>query len=154
MSHSRYDRKYSPNDDLYTPPEIFEALSVRFDMDVCAPTGGLPWIPADRSIDEQQDGLSIDWQGVVWMNPPYSNPTPWINKWLDHRNGFTLVPFTRANWFIKLWDSDAVCWPTHSSIQFVNPQGERKGIFMPVGLWAIGETNITALKMSGLGAIR
>lgn len=154
MSHSRSDREYSPNDDLYTPPEIFEALGVTFDLDVCAPSGGLPWIPAARSIDEAEDGLAVKWAGRVWMNPPYSNPTPWIDKWLKHRNGFALVPFSSANWFVKLWDSEAVGWATHRSITFVNREGQRKGIFMPTGLWAIGETNITALKMSGLGVIR
>ena len=153
MSKSRFDRKYSPNDDLYTPPEIFQALNVEFDMDVCAPINGLPWIPAKRSISEVEDGLAVKWEGIVWMNPPYSNPTPWVDKWLNHKNGFALVPFSRANWFVKLWDSEAVCWATHL-IWFVNSENKRKCIFMPIALWAIGESNITALKMSGLGVIR
>lgn len=154
MAKSRRSKSYSPNDLLFTPPEIFEALGVKFDLDVCAPSGGLPWIPATKFIDESEDGLISEWNGVVWMNPPYSNPTPWINKWLAHKNGFALVPFSSANWFVKLWDSEAVCWAVHRSITFINSEGMRKGIFMPVGLWAIGETNITALKMSGLGVIR
>ena len=154
MAKSRRSKSYSPNDVLFTPPEIFEALGVTFDLDVCSPSGGLPWIPAKRFIDESENGLASEWYGTVWMNPPYSNPTPWIDKWLAHKNGFALVPFSRANWFVKLWDSESVCWAVHRSITFINPQGIRKGIFMPVGLWAIGETNITALKMSGLGVIR
>ena len=151
---SRNNKDYSPNDVLFTPPEIFQALQVEFDLDVCAPTGGIPWIPAKRSIDEAEDGLKTDWIGRVWMNPPYSNPTPWINKWLAHKNGFCLVPFTRGNWFVKLWDSDAIGWFCHTNIQFIKTDSTRAGIFMPVGLWAIGETNITALKASGLGKLR
>ena len=27
-----------------------------------------------------QDALSINWGGVCWCNPPYSNITPWIEK--------------------------------------------------------------------------
>jgi hypothetical protein len=154
MVKSRSSKSYSPNDVLFTPPEIFEALKVEFDLDVCAPTGGLPWIPAKRSIDEAEDGLSTEWSGRVWMNPPYSNPTPWINKWLAHNNGFALVPFSSANWFIKLWDSEAICWAVYRSITFITNDGVRKGIFMPTGLWAIGETNITLLKNSGLGKLR
>ena len=153
MSISGKDKDYSPNDDLYTPPEVFDALNVQFDMDVCAPSGGLDWIPAKTFIDMQQDGLTSEWKGVVWMNPPYSNPTPWVNKWLDHKNGFALLPFSRANWFIKLWDSDAACFATHL-MMFVNTEGKRKCIFMPSAIWAIGETNITKLKMSNLGRIR
>ena len=153
MAKSRSDKNYSPNDSLYTPPEIFEALNVTFDMDVCAPSGGLPWIPARRFIDELEDGLSVTWSGTVWMNPPYSNPTPWINKWLQHKNGFALVPMGRAYWFENLWDSEAVGW-LYQNIMFVRPNGTRMGVYMPIGLWAIGETNVTALKMSGLGRIR
>ena len=151
---SRRNSAYSPNDVLFTPPEIFEALNVQFDMDVCAPVDGVPWIPANRFIGEEEDGLSIDWSGVVWLNPPYSNPTPWINKWLDHKNGICLVPFTRSKWFIKLWDSDAAAVAANSDIKFIRPDGSRYGIFMPVVIFALGETNITALKMSNLGRIR
>jgi len=154
MARSRNSKSYSPNDALFTPPEIFEVLGVEFDLDVCAPTGGLPWIPAKRSIDEAEDGLATEWFGRVWMNPPYSNPTPWIDKWLAHKNGFALVPFSSGNWFIKLWDSEAICWAAHRNIKFINVDGQRKCIFMPTALWAIGESNITALKASGLGKLR
>jgi hypothetical protein len=41
-----------------------------------------------------------------------------------------------------------------TTIKFITPDLTRQAIFMPVGLWAIGETNITALKMSNLGRIR
>ncbi len=154
MAQWRANENYKPNDQLFTAPELFEALGVEFDLDVCAPTGGLPWIPAKKSIDEAEDGLASEWSGRVWMNPPYSKPSPWIDKWLEHKNGFALVPFAKSNWFIKLWDSEAVCWPVHTSFKFINENQERKPIAMLVGVWAIGETNITLLKMSGLGVIR
>lgn len=145
---------YSPNDSLYTPPEIFEALNLTFDLDVCAPAGGLPWIPAKRFIDETEDGLKTQWVGRVWMNPPYSSPTPWINKWINHNNGFAFVPFAKAKWFDKLWESKAVCCLIYYRGLFVTTDYNRKDIYSPVGIWAIGESNITALKMSGLGVIR
>ena len=154
MASSRNSKNYSPNDSLYTPPEIFDLLNTRFDMDVCAPTGGLHWIPADKSIDEAEDGLITEWSGFVWLNPPYSNPTPWINKWLDHGNGIALVPFSSANWFIKLWDSEAICWAVNRNITFIDTQGIRKGIYMPTGLWAIGQKGISVLSASGMGKLR
>jgi hypothetical protein len=154
MARSRSAKDYSPNDSLYTPPEIFEMLNVVFDVDVCAPTGGLHWIPAKRSIDELEDGLAVKWSGLVWMNPPYSNPTPWIDKWLLHSNGFALVPFSSANWFIRLWDSKAICWAVNRNITFINKEGLRKPIFMPTGLWAIGDEAINALNDSGMDKIR
>ena len=30
---------YRPNDEVYTPPHIFEALGLEFDLDVCGPIG-------------------------------------------------------------------------------------------------------------------
>jgi len=150
----RVKENYSPNDSLFTPPEIFESLGLQFDLDVCSPTGGLPWIPAKRSIDEQEDGLSSEWVGRVWMNPPYSNPTPWVDKWIAHNNGLAFVPFAKAKWFDRLWDSKAVCCLIYYRGLFVTNEHTRKDIYSPVGLWAIGESNITALQMSGLGKIR
>ena len=155
IGRSRTSKTYVSNDVLFTPPEIFELLGMTFDLDVCAPEGGLDWIPARKSYSEKDDGLTSEWYGTVWMNPPYSNVTPWMDKWLAHKNGFCLVPFSAAKWSVKLWDSEAMgVLMDQTSIKFITPQLTRQAIFMPVGLWAIGETNITALQMSALGRIR
>lgn len=42
----------------YTPRYIFDALGLYFDLDPCAPKGGVPWIPAFRSYSIEDDGLS------------------------------------------------------------------------------------------------
>jgi hypothetical protein len=35
----------------YTPPEIFDALGIHFDIDAASPQSGpVPWVPADRFI--------------------------------------------------------------------------------------------------------
>jgi hypothetical protein len=36
----------------------------------------------------------------------------------------------------------------------MRPDGSKYSIAFPTAIWAIGETNITALKMSNLGRIR
>jgi hypothetical protein len=41
-----------------------------------------------------------------------------------------------------------------SPIWLQNSEGEEKKIMYGISIWAIGETNITALKMSNLGRIR
>ena len=56
-------------DDQYTPPWIFEALNIQFDLDVCAPEGGIPWIPATNHYSIKDDALTQPWYGNVWMNP-------------------------------------------------------------------------------------
>lgn len=76
------------SDDCYTPRWVFDAMGLRFDLDVAAPVGG-PWhVPCDRYFTAQDDGLSQEWRGaLVWCNPPYSNYTPWADKWAAHDRG-------------------------------------------------------------------
>ena len=78
-------------DDWYTPPWIFEDMGVTFDVDVAAPVGGVPWIPAIEYYSPDDDGLSQEWNGFVWCNPPYSAPFAWCDKWAAHRNGIIVL---------------------------------------------------------------
>lgn len=91
------------SDDYYTPPFIFDALNIEFDMDVAAPPNGVPWIPAKRSLTIIDDGLSTPWQGRVWCNPPYSNPRPWAEKLIKHNNGIALLPMSKSGWLNVVW---------------------------------------------------
>ena len=142
-------------DDYYTPRHIFEALNLVFDIDVCAPPGGIPWIPALRSFSVIDDGLTQDWEGKkVWMNPPYSKPTPWINKFLKNNNGVALTCVSKAAWFNIFWQSADAVLSMDNKLLFTTPFGEPKGIFMPTFLFAMGADNVAALKQSGLGHVR
>jgi hypothetical protein len=145
---------YKPNDEVYTPPYIFEALGLEFDLDVCGPVGGLDWIPAKKTFSVEDDGLAQDWYGRVWMNPPYSAPKLWVAKWLAHKNGLMVAPLSKSHWFADLWDSEAVIMNMPVKHRFIKPDGSKYSIAFPIAIWAIGESNITALKMSGLGRIR
>jgi hypothetical protein len=143
------------SDDYYTPPWLFQALNVEFDLDVCAPAGGVPWIPAKRSLSIIDDGLNTDWHGRVWMNPPYSAPTPWIDKFIEHGNGICLIACSRSGSFYKLWDmADAFMGLPMPLIKFVTAGGESKGIFMPVILAAMGATNVEVMRDSKLSRVR
>ncbi len=140
-----------PNDDYYTPPEIFEALGLTFDLDVCAPEHGIPWIPTRKHYSIKDDGLAQPWHGRVWMNPPFSNSSPWVDKWLNHANGIALVPTSRAHWYGRLWNSDALLvHPVDKPMfRFITPDGKRKNIYMPVILAALGDENKHALTNLG-----
>ena len=87
------------SDEHYTPKHLFDALNIEFDLDVAAPIGG-SHVPAKRYFDKTVDGLAQDWVGNIWMNPPYSNPTPWVDKFIAHNQGIALLPITRGKW----WD--------------------------------------------------
>ena len=66
-----------------TPPELFhrleEELGLDFTLDPCTTPDnplGTPYF-----YTEEDDGLKQDWAGhVVYMNPTYSNLTPWLKK--------------------------------------------------------------------------
>jgi hypothetical protein len=153
FGHDEID--HGTSDDYYTPPWIFEALGLRYNMDVCSPPNGSPWIPADRFLSIVEDGLSTDWCGKVWMNPPYSKPTPWIMKWLNHANGIGLVPMSKAAWFNVLWERpDVAIISLTNQLKFMTPDGQTKGIFMPTVLIGIGDENIEAMRKSGIGSVR
>jgi hypothetical protein len=52
----------------YTPPEIFSALGLTFDLDPCSPGPG-HWMSARHVYTKADDGLAQSWQGCVFMNP-------------------------------------------------------------------------------------
>ncbi len=132
-------------DDYYTPSFIFEALGLVFDIDVAAPPGGVPWVPCKRFFTMGDDGLSQPWTGRVWMNPPYSQTTPWVRRFIEHGNGVALVQHAKAQWHQTLWaTADAVAFP-FERFDFVG--GE---VFMPVWFAAFGAECVEALSRVGV----
>lgn len=100
------------SDDYYTLAWVFETMAITFDLDVAAPPGGIPWIPAVRYYTKADDGLTAPWTGRVWMNPPWSQSTPWVHRFIDHHRGVALLPVSKARWFDQLWeDADAIVMP-------------------------------------------
>jgi hypothetical protein len=75
------------SDDCYTPRWVFDAMGLRFDLDVAAPVGG-PWhVPCERYYTAQDDGLAQPWEGLVWCNPPFSSAKDWVARWTAHERG-------------------------------------------------------------------
>ena len=142
------------NDEQYTPSWVFERLGLTFDLDVCAPKGGISHIPALRHYSIEDDALVQPWGGRVWMNPPYSKPTPWADKFIEHGNGIALVPVTRGQWFSRLWDkADAVCLDLYNT-KFDRPDGSKNSVTFRTIFIAIGLENAEALHRLQLGKVR
>ena len=142
------------SDDYYTPKWIFDAIGLEFDLDVAAPPNGIPWIPAKRHFTVIDDGLAQEWSGRVWMNPPYSKTTPWVNKFIEHGNGVMLCQIAKAKWFNTIWDQCDGMVPLPSRMMFRTPAGGEAGIFMPTALFAMGADNAEALKRLDIGRVR
>jgi phage N-6-adenine-methyltransferase len=142
-------------DDYYTPKWVFDALGIHFDLDVACPPAGPPHTPTKAFYTQETDGLSSPWYGTVWMNPPYSNPTPWVHKWIEHGNGLALVPFMKSKWFQSLWDHPETQFAYIRVIKFERVEKTMNNQTpFALGLWAIGDKAITALTNSNLGRVR
>ena len=86
-------------DEWYTPRWLFDAAGLTFDMDVCAPVAPeFRTCPARQYLTVIDDGLTHPWEGVIWCNPPYSNPAPWVDRWAQHPTGLALVPASNSHW--------------------------------------------------------
>jgi len=146
-------QEQTTSDDFYTPKWIFDALDITFDIDVCSPPGGPLHTPCRHYYTMYDDGLAQPWHGLVWMNPPYSKPQPWIDRWLEHGNGVALIPFAKSAWFVQLWERSNVALTYVHDMNRPSLNFERNGteaqIMYPVCAAAIGSTSITALHKLG-----
>ena len=99
---AEHEPSIGKSDEWYTPPEIFKAPGVRFDLDPCSPGPG-HWVPAERIYTKADDGLAQPWEGFVFMNPPFggrNGHVPWLRKFLAHGDGIAIVrAYTSAAWF-------------------------------------------------------
>lgn len=145
------------SDEWYTPRYVFDALDVRFDLDVACPPEGPRHVPADRFFF--QGALQREWSGMVWMNPPFGHQSTkrlWLKKFFGHGDGIALLPDrTSAPW----WQEFA---PLADAILFVAPKvkferpdgtlGEQPGT--GTTLFAAGETATAALiRATSLGEV-
>jgi hypothetical protein len=134
------------SDEWYTPGWLFDALGLTFDIDVCAPTDRTHVsTPARRFIDEHEDGLTAEWNGLVWCNPPYSSAGPWAQRMITHGNGLLLahVPIN-GSWSLDCWRTcDAVTF--FGGMHFVRPDGTEQRPAWWLQLVAWGPTATAAL---------
>ena len=142
------------SDEHYTPKFIFDDLGLVFDLDVAAPIQN-SHVPALHKFDINEDGLKQQWFGNVWMNPPYSKPTPWVEKFIDHRQGIALLPVTRGKWWDKLWQEADAIMPLAYNLQFDRPDGlKARPIVFRTCLYAFGQSNVEALHKFNKARIR
>lgn len=147
--NTQFERSMCTTDEWYTPLEIIESLG-KFDLDPCTPIVPL-WQTAEVMYNKNDDGLSKEWKGRVWLNPPYSRPLieHFIRRLADHGNGIALL-FNRCD--SKMFQdiifkkATAMKFLRHR-IRFYRPNGTR-GDSPGCGsiLIAFGEKNAEILK--------
>jgi phage N-6-adenine-methyltransferase len=140
------------SDEWYSPKSLFDDLNLHFDLDVASAIDNKSHVPATRRYTIEDDGLVQTWEGRVWMNPPYSKPSPWVTKWLEHCNGIALLPMAKSRWFNELMQSEAKFVLLPSTFKFDSPEGKPLSLMMGSTLWALGDDNVEAI--SRLGKVR
>jgi len=146
MAHSR-NHDLILRDEHYTPSWVFEALGIDFDLDVASPIDrSASNVPSKKAFTELDNGLEQEWVGRVWMNPPYSQMTPWANKFTAHANGIALLPVSRSKWFNAMWEkADAVTITPHN-IKFDRVNEKPKTIAFQTMFFAFGDISVQAIK--------
>jgi hypothetical protein len=138
----------------YTPPELFDALELRFDMDVASPLDGpVPWVPAERFVTPDENGLVARWEGRVWCNPPFGRSLAlFAHRMAEHGDGVMIMP---ARTETRMWQATA---PRASAVTFVRDRlrfirsdGFRGRAGYATILMAFGQDCADALEHADLG---
>jgi len=112
-------RRQGKSDEWWTPRHILDDLGP-FDTDPCSP--GDAWPTARRQYTIADDGLTQPWTSMVWLNPPYSDPAPWLQRLAWHNMGIALV-FARCEtkwWFDWVWPHASALLFLKGRVSFVN----------------------------------
>lgn len=94
----------SGNDEWKTPSNFVKFINKNFKIDI-DPCCSVFNVRAKKHFTKEQNGLIQNWEGNVYMNPPYSKISKWMQKAFNEYNGrcdliLCLVPSrTGANWF-------------------------------------------------------
>jgi hypothetical protein len=113
----------------YTPPEIFAALRLEFDLDPAHPGVGTKHccVPARRIYTEKDDGLARPWHKLVFLNMRFggrNGHVPWMRKFFAHGNGVMIVrAYTSSAWWhAEMPKAEMILFP-RGKTKFVRPDG-------------------------------
>jgi hypothetical protein len=107
-----------------TPRWIIDSLGP-FDLDPCA-ADPRPWDCARDNIVEAEDGLAWEWDGFVWMNPPFHRyrVEAWLVRMAEHNNGIALLHArTETKWFAHCWSGASALLFFATRLNFCKPDG-------------------------------
>jgi DNA N-6-adenine-methyltransferase (Dam) len=112
------NNKLTYSDEWYTPASIYGNLG-KFDLDpACGPL--CKNYIAEHKFTE--GGLQKPWFGRVFLNPPYSQIGPWVDKMVAHNNGILFVfARTEVAWFSWALRACGGVFLLFGRVQFTRP---------------------------------
>lgn len=126
----------SGNNEWYTPEKYIEmarAVLGEIELDPASSETANKTVKANCFYTEQDDGLSRQWRGKVWMNPPYGTDLigKFTEKFADEytagsiTEGIVLVNnATETAWFSYLVEAAAAVVFPHGRIKYYSPTKE------------------------------
>lgn len=143
----------SVKDEWLTPPDLLKKLG-HFDLDPCAPVNR-PWDTAAHHLTIQDNGLTREWRGRVWCNPPYGlAAAKWLARLAGHGNGIALI-FARTEtrmFFDHVWPKADALLFLEGRLYFHHVDGRKAAANSgaPSVLVAYGRNNAEALRECGV----
>lgn len=103
------------SDDWYTPRAIVEwAIECMGSIDTDPAWSAQSMVHPTIGYTAQDDGLAQPWEGCVWLNPPYSDPAPWVRR-ASERKQPTMV-LIKLDPATRMWGAHV--WPKARAIVF------------------------------------
>ena len=127
----------SGENEWYTPSEFIESarkVMGSIDLDPASSELANKTVMATEYYTKEDDGLSKEWYGNVWLNPPYAQPLisqfseAVVSKRKEYDSAIILVNnATDTQWLHQMMDiSDAICF-VHGRIKFIDQNGNPSG---------------------------
>jgi phage N-6-adenine-methyltransferase len=139
----------SKKDIWQTPRELWKPINERdpITLDPCA---GENTNIGELNYSLPTDGLSQDWGGTVWLNPPFSQKEEWFAKARDDlQNCETIYIVTpdstnvQSWWHGQLQEFCEFVWFPDGRVNYINPQtdGRKKNVSFGTAINIAGELN-------------
>ena len=125
----------SGQNEWYTPPEYIEAARAimgGIDLDPASSKVANKTVGAAKFFTERDDGLSKQWAGRIWMNPPYARELvgKFMSKLLDsdYEQAVTLTNNSTDSAWLQagLQAASVGCFPA-GRVAFLTPSGDPSG---------------------------
>jgi phage N-6-adenine-methyltransferase len=162
------EEEKADSDEWYTPRYVIDAARKvlgKIDLDPASCAEAQQVIRAMAYASKANDSLRdrYPWLGRIWLNPPYSNPLPWVEKLFQQyeagnvRAALLLVNTTNSpQWARMLWQSEHRVCLLSRRIKFWRPdRPDGKGFDRDQMIWYLGkDPQSFADVFSEWGAIR
>jgi ParB family chromosome partitioning protein len=119
------------SDGWYTPPKyiaLAREMLGEIDLDPASCSAAQAVVRAIQFYTEHEDGLKQPWSGRMWLNPPYSAPTPWVRRAIaEYREGHIQAAliltnsYTETGWWQDL-AAEATMLTFRGRLNFWHPE--------------------------------